>query len=181
MANGSGLRANLEKGDITFNDVLTVLPYGTKLDLVEVTGRQVLDALEWSVHAVPEEFGGFEHVAGLTYEMDPGIPSPCVEDGEGLFVRVDEAKPRRVKNVRIGDAELDPEATYRLVTNDYILMDGDGFTMFRDAVPLKNGEADSQALLEYLAGPLGGVIGQEYANPYGQGRMVALDAEDGSL
>ena len=82
--------------------------------------------------------------------------------------------PRRVRNVRVGGDPLDPEATYRLVTNDYILMDGDGFTMFRGASLLKNGEEDSQALLEYIVGPLGGVIGEAYAQPYGQGRMVSV-------
>ena len=174
MANGSGIRADLNRGDITCNDVLTVLPYGTKLDLIEVRGRQVLDALEWSVHAIPEEFGGFEHVAGLTFEFDPDIPSPCVSDGAGLFVRVDEVMPRRVRNVRVGSDPLDPEGTYRLVTNDYILMDGDGFTMFRGASLLENGAEDSQALLEYIVGPLGGVIGEAYAQPYGQGRMVSV-------
>ena len=134
IANGSGIRADIPKGGISLNSILTVLPYGTKLDLVEVTGQQVLDALEWSVHSMPEEFGGFEQVSGVTFEVDPDIKSPCVEDSEKMFVRVDETKPRRVKNVRIGDQELVPDETYKLVTNDYILMDGDGFLKKRKGV-----------------------------------------------
>jgi len=39
---------------------------------------------------------------------------------------------------------------------------------------LENGAEDSQALLEYIVGPLGGVIGEAYAQPYGQGRMVSV-------
>ena len=66
--------------------------------------------------------------------------APCVEDKERMFVRVDDTKPRRVSNIRIGDQALDPDQTYKLVTNDYILMDGDGFTMFRDCeVPDRHG------------------------------------------
>ena len=175
IVNGSGIRADIRVGGITMNDIMKTLPYSTKLDLVRVTGRQLLDILEWSVHAVPAEFGGFEHVAGLTYEVNPGIPSPCVEDAEKMFVAVDESMPRRVSHVRIGDAEIDPDAEYALVTNDYILVDGDGFTMFRQAEVLKESEAaDSEALLEYITTALGGVVGEEYADPYGQGRMTAV-------
>ena len=173
LANGSGIRADIPKGGISLNNILTVLPYGTKLDLVEVTGQQVLDALEWSVHSMPEEFGGFEQVSGVTFEVDPDIETPCVEDSEMMFVRIDDTKPRRVKNVRIGGQELDPEGTYRLVTNDYILMDGDGFTMFRGAAVLEEAdETDSEVLLEYISGLEEGIVGEEYADPYGQGRII---------
>ena len=174
IVNGSGIRADIRKGGISLNDILKVLPYGTKLDLIEVTGRQVLDALEWSVHSIPEEFGGFEQVAGLTFELDPDIETPCIEDSDMMFVRVDDTRPRRVSNVRIGGKELDPAGTYKLVTNDYILMDGDGFTMFRDAVVLEEAdETDAEALLEYISSLNNGMIGVEYADPYGQGRIVA--------
>ena len=177
LVNASGLRANLDQGDISCYDVLRTLPFGTKLDLIEVTGQQVLDALEWSVHAIPGEFGGFEHVAGLTYTVDAHIPSPCVQDEAGLFVRVDAEKPRRVGDVQIGGEPLSPEGKYKLVTNDFILLDGNGFTMFRNAPLLESGEEDSRALLDYITGPLGGVIGEAYADPYGQGRMTAIEYE----
>ena len=174
FANGSGIREDISRGNITMNDIMKTLPYGTKLVLVEVTGQQVLDALEWSVHSMPEEFGGFEHVAGLTYEVDPDLATPCVEDEEKMFVSVNEDMPRRVRNVKVGEEDIDPDAVYKLATNVYILMDGDGFTMFRQAVTLKESDAaDSEALLAYITGPLNGVIGEEYSDPYGQGRMVS--------
>lgn len=177
MTKGEAM-ADITRGGVTPNDILQSLPYGTKLDLVEVTGQQVLDILEWSVHALPEEFGGFEHVAGLTYEVDPDIKTPCVTDDEEMFVSVDETMPRRVRNVKIGEEEIDQDALYHLVTNDYILMDGDGFTMFRDAKLLEESDtSDSDALLNYITGPLGGVIGEEYADPYGQGRMESVGDE----
>ena len=160
-------------------DLMKVLPYGTKLDLVKVTGRQMLDILEWSVHSIPEEFGGFEHIAGLTYEVDPEIPTPCIEDEEKLFVSIDENMPRRVSNVRIGDAEIDMDAEYKLVTNDYIVADGDGFTMFRQADVLEESDTtDCEALQKYILVDLNGLIGKEYADPYGQGRMVVNSNQD---
>ncbi len=175
LVNASGIRANIAKGGVSLNDILKTLPYGTKLDLVEVTGQQILDALEWSVHAIPAEFGGFEHPAGLSFELNPNIPTPCVEDEEKMFVRIDDTMPRRVSNVRVGENPIDPDATYRLVSNDYILMDGDGFTMFRDAKTLnESDEADSDVLLAFISGLDGGIIGEEYADPYGQGRIRAI-------
>ena len=117
LVNADGIRASIDRGGIALNEILKPLPCGTGLDLIEVTGRQLLDALEWSVHATPAEFGGFEHVAGLTFEVDPLIASPCVEDAERMVVRVDDAKPRRVRNVRIGERAVDSDATYKLVTN----------------------------------------------------------------
>ena len=176
IVNGSGIRADIGQGSITMNDIMKTLPYGTKLDLVSVTGQQLLDILEWSVHDMPAEFGGFEHVAGMSYEVNPNIPTPCVEDAERMFVAIDETRPRRVSDVRIGDEAIDVEAEYKLVTNDYILVDGDGFTMLRQAKVLKESETtDSEALLEYITGALDGCVGDAYADPYGQGRMVAVN------
>ena len=141
------------------------------MKLVEVTGRQVLDMLEWSVHSMPEEFGGFEQTAGLTYEVDPDLKTPCVEEDK-KFAEVDETMPRRVSNVKVGGEEIDPDARYRLVINEYIQLEGAGFTMLREAKVLMGSDAvDSEVLEEYISGKLNGVVGEEYADPHGQGRM----------
>ena len=178
IVNASGIRADIGSGPVTMNDIMKTLPYGTELDLVRVTGQQLLDILEWSVHSMPAEFGGFEHVAGLTYEVNTNLPTPCVEDEEKMFVAIDESKPRRVSHVRVGGEAIDAEAEYKLVTNDYILVDGDGFTMFRQAEVLEESDAsDSEALMDYIVIALEGFIGEAYADPYGQGRMVAVADE----
>ena len=79
-----------------------------------------------------------------------------------MFVRIDETMPRRVSNVKVGEENIDPDAKYKLASNVYILADGDGFTMFKDADVLKESDAaDSEALLAYITGPLNGVIGEE--------------------
>ena len=62
FVNGGGIRVAIKKGDITLNDILKVHPFGNSLTVIEATGQQVLDALEWSVHSLPGEFGGFDHV-----------------------------------------------------------------------------------------------------------------------
>ena len=175
FANGGGVRVSIPAGDITVEDIMTVLPFNNELSAVEATGQQVLDALEWGARAVPEELGGFLQVSGLTYEINTDTISSCVKDDNGMFVKVD--GDYRVQNVMVGDEPLDLEKTYSLAAVSYILWEkGDGYTMLEDANILEQGsKLDNQALLDYIRDDLGGVVGEEYANPYGDGRIVAVD------
>ena len=175
FVNGGGIRVPINKGDITLNDILKVHPFGNSLTVIEVTGQQVLDALEWSVHSLPGEFGGFDQVAGLTFEYDSTIPSPCVQDENELFDHVDETLERRVRNVLVAGEPIDPAKTYKVVSHDYqLLNNGDGYTMFDGAKVLQESvKLDNQVLIDYITGTLGGVVGEGYEDPYGQGRIVS--------
>lgn len=180
LVNGGGIRVSINKGDITLNDILKVHPFGNSLTVIEVTGQQVLDALEWSVHAMPGEFGGFDHVAGLTFEFDATIPSPCTQDDHGFFTGMQEGVERRVRNVLVAGEPIDPAKLYKVVSHDYQLLDkGDGYTMFEGATVLQESvKLDNQVLIDYITGTLGGVVGEGYENPYGQGRIVSVGAEN---
>ena len=179
FVNGGGIRVPINKGDITLNDILKVHPFGNSLTVIEVTGQQVLDALEWSVHALPGEFGGFDHVAGLTFEYDATIDSPCVQDEKGFFDHVDETMERRVRNVLVAGEPIDPEAVYKLASHDYqLLNNGDGYTMYDGAKVLQESvKLDNQVLIDYITGTLGGSVGAGYEEPYGQGRIVSVGPE----
>ena len=180
FVNGGGIRVPIPKGDITLNDILKVHPFGNSLTVIEVSGQQVLDALEWSVHAMPGEFGGFNHVSGMTYELDATIDSPCVVDENGFFDHVDESMTRRVRNVKVGGEDLDPAKLYTLASVDYQLLNhGDGYTMYDGAPVLqKSVKLDNQVLIDYITGTLGGRVGAGYENPYGQGRLVAVNSAE---
>ena len=179
IVNGGGIRVNIKKGDITLNDILKVHPFGNSLTVIEATGQQVLDALEWSVHSLPGEFGGFDQVAGLTFEYDSTIPSPCVQDDNQMFDHVDETMERRVRNVKVGGEPIDPEKIYKIASHDYQLLEnGDGYTMFKGCKVLQQSvKLDNQVLIDYITGTLGGVVGEGYEEPYGQGRIVSVNAE----
>ena len=179
FVNGGGIRVAINKGDITLNDIFMVHPFGNNLTVIEITGQQVLDALEWSVHSLPGEFGGFNQVAGLTFEYDSTIPSPCVQDDNGFFVRVDESMERRVRNVLVGGEPLDPAKNYKVASHDYQLLNaGDGYNMYKGANVLQESvKLDNQVLIDYITETLGGTIGAGYENPYGQGRIVSVNAE----
>ena len=66
FVNGGGIRVSIPAGDITLGDILQVHPFGNALCVVEATGQQILDALEWGARNVPGENGGFLQVSGLT-------------------------------------------------------------------------------------------------------------------
>ena len=175
FVNGGGIRVDIPAGDITLGDILKVHPFGNSMCVIEVTGQQILDALEWGAHAVPGENGGFLQVAGLTYEIHTYIDSSCTQDENTLFTGVD--GEYRVKNVMVGGEPLDLEKTYTLASHNYMLKNqGDGYTMFSGCNILQDEvKLDNQVLIDYITETLGGVIGEEYADPYGQGRIIAVD------
>ena len=175
VLNGGGIRVPLPKGDITQNDVLKVHPFGNALTVIEVTGQQVLDALEWGAHAIPGENGGFLQVSGLTYEIHADVESSCTFDEDGMFTGI--TGDYRVQNVMVGGEPLDLEKTYTLASVDYVLLNhGDGYTMFDGCNVLQESvKLDNQVLTDYVVDTLGGIIGEEYAEPYGQGRIVITE------
>ena len=175
FVNGGGIRVSIKEGDITLNDILKVHPFGNALCVCEATGQQILDALEFGAKDVPGEFGGFLQVSGLTYEIHTSVPSSVKLDEKGLFVGVE--GEYRVKNVMVGGEPLDLEKIYTLASHNYMLQgQGDGYTIFEDNVYTQESVMlDNQVLITYITEGLGGVVGAEYANPYGQGRIVAVE------
>lgn len=146
IANGGGIRAQLNSGDITYMDIKSVEPFGNMICLIEATGQQILDALEmgstvigdWDDNwDIPAENGGFLQVAGMQYTIDATIPSSVKTKGDGMFESVDGVY--RVRDVKIYNKEtseyedMDPEKTYTVGGINYILRNsGNGLNMFND-------------------------------------------------
>lgn len=178
---GAGcIRSDIPKGDVTFGGLLAAIPFGNDIVVAEVTGRQVLDALEWSVNRLPNNFGGFAQISGLSFEYDSTVERPCVKDENGFFDHVDETKERRVRNVLVAGRPIEADATYTLASVDYYLLNnGDGYTMFDGAEILKNGAImDIEALYYYISVVLDGHIGNGYEDIYGEGRIVSVNPEN---
>ena len=172
LINGGGIRAGIDAGNITYGDLMKVQPNGNEMYVIEATGQQILDALEWGARVVPDENGGFMQAAGLTYEIHTDIKPSCIKDENGMFAGVGGAY--RVQNVMIGKEALDPGKTYTLASNNFILLEhGSGFTMFDGCKVLQEGtQLDNQLLIRYLTETLGGIIPDRYADPHGQGRIT---------
>ncbi len=171
LMNGGGIRASIKKGKVTYADIIAVFPFNNDICVVEATGQQILDALEWGARGVPQENGGFLHVSGLTYEIDSAIDSPCKANADAMMESIN--GKRRVSNVMVDGAPIDPKEKYRVAGPTYVLLDnGDGNTAFKDSVLLENEIIlDNQALIQYITETLDGDLGDLYSDPYGQGRI----------
>lgn len=174
LVNGGGIRADIPAGDVTYGQIINVHPYSNQATSVRATGQQLLDALEMGARNNPGENGGFLQVSGMTYTIDTTIPSGVVTDDKGNFVRVD--GEYRVKDVTVNGEPLDVNKTYVVASHDYMLLDGgDGMVMFQgDEVVKDRVMPDNQVLIQHIRDSLGGSVGADYADPYGQGRITVL-------
>lgn len=177
FVNGGGIRADIPAGDITYGQIISVHPFGNEMCVVETTGQDILDALEFGASALPGENGGFLQVSGLTYTIDLNVESSVTRDENGMFTGV--AGEYRVKDVMIGDEPLDVNKTYTLASHNYMIKNGgDGFVMFQDDnLILDSVMIDNQVLINYIVDVLGGVVGEEYSDPYGQGRITVIEKQ----
>jgi 2',3'-cyclic-nucleotide 2'-phosphodiesterase (5'-nucleotidase family) len=118
MQNGGGIRASIDQGDITLGEVLTVLPFGNNLVTLDLTGEEILAALEHSVSAPGA--GSFMQVSGLKFKYDSAKPV-----GERVW---------HVEALTAdGYEELQEDKTYRVATNAFTADGGDGYGMFKTA------------------------------------------------
>lgn len=172
FANGGGIRADIEEGDITYEEIINVHPFGNEICMIETTGQDILDALEVGACEYPIENGGFLQVSGLSYTIDPSIPSSVVFNERGQFVKVD--GKYRVTEVIVGNEPLVLNKTYTLASHNYMIKNGgDGYTMFMDDKMIKDSVViDNGALINYITENLNGIIGDEYKNPKGSGRII---------
>lgn len=113
ITNGGGIRASIPVGDITVGQVLEVLPFGNTLAVATITGAQVKEALENGVSQIESGAGRFPQIAGFSFTYDPSLPVGS-----------------RVTSITYNSAALDPAASYRVATNNFMLVGGDGYTAF---------------------------------------------------
>jgi 2',3'-cyclic-nucleotide 2'-phosphodiesterase (5'-nucleotidase family) len=113
ITNGGGIRGNKQYpagATLTRRDILTELPFGNSTSLVEITGKDVKDALENGVSQIDNRAGRFPQVSGLTFAIDQKA-----------------AVGSRIQDLRIGGQPIDPAKTYRIATNDFMMAGGDGY------------------------------------------------------
>lgn len=168
--NGGGVRADIAAGDITFNNLLSVLPFNNTVVLAEVDGQTIKDMMEMAMMLWPEENGSFPHLAGISFSVNTEIQTSVVLDELEEFAGV--VGPYRVYDIKIFNKEtrkyepLELNGKYTIASHNYALLEqGSGMKMLKDAVILQNdGLLDVEALERYVVENLGGVVGEEYRN-----------------
>lgn len=154
IQNGGGLRASIAAGPVTMGQILAVLPFQNSLATFQLSGADVVAALENGVSQVESGGGRFPQVAGLRFAFDPAAPVGS-----------------RVSDVEVqaagGWAPIDMSAIYGVVSNDFMRRGGDGYSMFRDrAINAYDFGPDlADVLAEYL-------IEHQPYTPYLDGRIT---------
>lgn len=169
ITNGGGIRASIGVGDVTKKDINTVLPFGNTLAVVYVKGSELLEALEASTYCTPKSIGGFPQVAGMqfkvtTYEKYDANAEPY--PGSTYY------GPKTINRVSISSIngkDFDPEATYAVITNNFVAGGGDTYYAFAAATnQFDTGLPLDEVVMEYITQELKGVIGESYAEPAGR-------------
>jgi 2',3'-cyclic-nucleotide 2'-phosphodiesterase (5'-nucleotidase family) len=116
IINGGGIRGDRiypVGAKLTRRDILDELPFGNKTIAITVSGKTILVALENGFSQFERRSGRFPQVAGLEVMVDR------------------RAEPgRRVVAATINGEPLDSARSYRLATNDFLALGGDGYWMF---------------------------------------------------
>ena len=168
MCAGS-IRADLMKGDITYKDILRILPFSSEIIVKEITGQDLLDALECGMRFLPGKSSKFLQVSGVSFSVNISINSTVEVDENEMFVRV--KGERRVSNVKVGEEELVLNKTYTISFDNYIGEGGDGYSMFSKYETILDAlVTDNQALKIYILDGLKGNISDYYKKT--QGRII---------
>ena len=142
IVNGGGIRNQAISGTINYKTCKDIHTFGNVACLQNVTGQQLLDALEWGARFAgsDQECGGFLQVSGIRYQIDTDWPDSTQKDENGMWIG-GPTGGYRVHDVMVYDREtdswkpLDLQETYRLAGYNYTLRNsGDGYNMFSSAV-----------------------------------------------
>lgn len=127
--NSGGIRANIPKGDIRVEQIYAVLPFDNALTVMDLTGRQIREILEFSAGSRKDVL----QVSGLRVVYDSSRPAGS-----------------RAVRVTVGESPLDDLKTYRIVTNDFLAAGGDRFETFKHGKNIIFGDNLRDVLVEYL-------------------------------
>lgn len=144
LMNPGGIRAGLTyaasgaEGDgvVTYGEAYTVQPFANTVNLVSLTGAQVVTALQQQVSGANEAAPKILQISeGLTYTLD------LTKTGAARVV---------AGSVKLDGAPIDPAATYRVAMNSFLAGGGDGFTELGKGTGVLVGGDDLAAFESYL-------------------------------
>ena len=170
LTNGGGIRAAIKAGDITKKDVFTVLPFGNTLTVVNVTGTELLEALEAATFCTPAPLGGFPQTAGMKLTVD------CTKDydkNDTTYPGSTYYGPKSINRVTIESINgkpFDKDATYAVITNDFLAAGGDIYYAFAAASSqIESGLSLDTVVMDYITDELKGTVTEEaYGQPAGR-------------
>ncbi|RPK53599.1 bifunctional metallophosphatase/5'-nucleotidase [Streptomyces sp. ADI93-02] len=143
--NPGGIRADLvhaasgSEGDgvVTYGEAFTVQPFTNMMNVVDLTGAQLVAALQQQVSGSNEASPKILQVSkGLTYTLD------LTKSGADRVV---------ADTIRLNGEAIDPAKTYRVAMNEFLAGGGDGFAALGEGTNKLVGASDLDLFNEYLA------------------------------
>lgn len=129
--NSGGIRDDILRGEITYRQVYKVDGFSNTIVTMEMTGQQLLTALEVSVMGGH----GLFQVSGLRMVFDPQKPPLS-----------------RIVSVEVGGKPLDPAGKYKVATNSFLAAGGGNYRIFLEAENwLDTGVLVRQAMIDFIS------------------------------
>ena len=182
IQNGGNCDNFLYTGDITEVDLLRALPFSPMgVGILYMTGAQLLETLEASTQQ--ENCPGWAQVSGIEYEVHTYLEYDAGE-AYGDFYKCAEVK--RVVITSVGGQDFDPNATYAVIADNFLMNGNDTYYTFKEiksaegATYLNNGNGvkTRDIVAMYIKEVLGGKVGSRYAAP--QGRITVVSENPGN-
>lgn len=176
LQNGGGCRANILAGAITVGDILDVLPFGNMISIKEITPDVLYQALEngYAAVALTEEGyidvalanGAFSQISGMRAVIDASQP---VGSKVSAIYLVDEDGQEQLLS------RDDTKTIIALVSNDFEIAGGDGYTMLKNLNPIAEGGLLDVVLQEYIVAHS---VDEEFIYASTHGRIVVSQIEE---
>lgn len=153
ITNGGGIRASIDKGEITKGEVITVLPFGNTTIVKNIKGSELFEAVEHGISKYPAHEGLFPQVSGMSF----------------IFAK-DRPAGERVLEIWINDKPLDHDKIYKVATNDFMAAGGDGYTMFIDAKIHQEAGGLEEVVMQYINN-------RNSVSPEIEGRIIPVEVK----
>ncbi|MDR3301132.1 MAG: 5'-nucleotidase C-terminal domain-containing protein [Spirochaetaceae bacterium] len=133
LQNGGNIRAEIPKGPITREQILTMLPFENYLFIATLKGKEIIELFDF-IAGINQGAGAFAQVSKeVRYTID-------YTSGKG-----------RLEGLTINGAPVESERDYRFCTNDYLLGGGDGYTVLTQSrEPFNTSLLLSSVVVEYI-------------------------------
>lgn len=146
LINGGGIRADILKGPIRMNDILSVLPFTNHPVVLKVSGNELKDIFEYGIADLDGTAGRFPQVSGIKITYQAAHPIG-----------------QRITRMTIAEAPVKPEGWYTLVTNDFLAAGGDGYVTLKNILDTMDSKAsgstqDNRVLLFDSGRPIRDIV-----------------------
>ena len=139
LVNATGVRVDLPGGKVKYRDAFAMMPFQNNLVVMSLTGAELKAGIEQQF-AIPIR-------AGFT---DPSVLA--VSEGFGYAFDLRLPAGSRIIDLTLNGRPIDPDATYRIVVNNYVASGGDGLTAFTKGRKVVDpGIVDIDALIAWIA------------------------------